>query len=154
LARSGDVDCRSFEQSLTAAAQLLLGAAMALMLCEKFCVWGARVLGLTFFLFIGFFVVAHAFSAEGLPNLWAETSHVRLEALALFLMTVGGVVGWKSTGVASAMIFSGYVLWLLMSRHVPWPPGIIEFPLLIGLLYMGAWYCRSGSPAQRSRAVG
>jgi hypothetical protein len=113
--------------------------------------WAGRILGLMFFLFVGFFVVAHALTGE-LPNLWNATSHVRLDTLALFLMTVGGVVGWWTTGVASAMVLCGYGLWQLVEHRLPWPPSMVEFPLVIGLLYMSTWCCKN-CPAKQQRSA-
>ena len=120
---------------------------------ENVCLWGGRILGTMFFLFVSFFVIAHAFSEEGLPRLWNETSRVRLDTMALFLMTVGGVVGWKYTGVASAMIFCGYALWQLVERRLPWPPGVVEIPFVVGSLYAAAWWCRNGWSRQQSAAI-
>ena len=62
----------------------------------------------------------------------------QLDSLALFLMVVGGVVGWKWEGVAAVMTLVGFALWLAVERHLPWPPGL---SLLIGVLYALTWWC-------------
>jgi hypothetical protein len=90
-----------------------------------------------YFAFISWFVVAHAFGAGGLPNLWQAPLAVQLDFLALFLMTIGAVVGWRWEGVAAVMILSGSVLWLIVERNLPWPPGL---SLLIGVLYALTWW--------------
>jgi hypothetical protein len=98
--------------------------------------WTARTLGLLYFVFIGWFVVAHALDA-GLPNLRQAPLAVRLDFLALFLITIGAVVGWRWEGVAAVMVLAGSVLWLIVERNLPWPPGL---SLLIGLLYSFTWW--------------
>jgi hypothetical protein len=99
--------------------------------------WTARTLGLLYFAFISSFVVAHAFGAGGLPNLWQGPLAVQLDLLALFLMTVGAVVGWKWEGVAAVMIVLGFALWLIVEGHLPWPPGLHP---VIALLYAYVWW--------------
>jgi hypothetical protein len=103
--------------------------------------WTARVLGLAFFVFMILFVVAHAFSPDGLPPVWRMSPDVQLDSLALFMMVVGGVMGWRSVGAASIFTLAGYMFWQAVERHLPWPPGVVEIPLLIGLLYAFAWSC-------------
>jgi hypothetical protein len=99
--------------------------------------WTARMLGLLYFAFISWFVVAHALGVGGLPNLWQAPPAVQLDFLALFLMTIGAVVGWRWEGVAAVMILSGSAFWLLVERSLPWPPGL---SVLIGLLYALTWW--------------
>jgi hypothetical protein len=101
------------------------------------CRWIARTLGLLYFVFISWFVMAHALD-DGLPNFWQAPRDVQLDFLALFLMTVGGVVGWKWEGVAAVMILLGTAIWLIVEQHLPWPPGL---SLLIGALYAITWWC-------------
>ncbi len=100
--------------------------------------WIARALGLLYFAFIGWFVLAHAVSPEGLPSIWKMSPSEQLETLALFLMVVGAVVGWKWEGLAAVMVLFGTALWLLVELQLPWPPGL---SLLIGVLYAFAWWC-------------
>jgi hypothetical protein len=100
--------------------------------------WIARTLGLLYFAFISWFVVAHALSAGGLPNFWQAPGAVQLDFVALFLMTVGGIVGWKWEGVATIMLFLGTGIWLLVEQNLPWPPGL---SLLIGVLYAFSGWC-------------
>jgi hypothetical protein len=98
--------------------------------------WIARTLGLLYFAFISWFVVAHALG-DGLPNLRQAPAAVQIDFLALFLMTVGGIVGWKWEGVAAVMVLIGTGLWLLVEQQLPWPPGL---SLLIGVLYAFSWW--------------
>jgi hypothetical protein len=100
------------------------------------CRWIARTLGLLYFAFIAWFVVAHAVGPDGLPNFWQAPRDVQLGFLVLFLMTVGGIVGWKWEGVAAIMILVGTGIWLLIEQHLPWPPGL---SLLIGVLFAFSW---------------
>ena len=102
--------------------------------------WTARILGLLFFAFISLFVVAHAASSEGLPQLWRESLGVQLDFVALFLMVVGGIAGWKWPDMASVVVLSGYTLWQLVEHRLPWPPSWIEIPLAVGVLYaVASW---------------
>jgi hypothetical protein len=94
--------------------------------------WIARTLAVLYFAFIAWFVVAHALGAGGLPNFWQAPGAVQLDFVALFLMTVGGIVGWKWEGAAAVMVLLGTGIWLLVEQHLPWPPGL---SLLIGVLY-------------------
>jgi hypothetical protein len=130
----------------------VLGVDMSQATLGTVLLWVGRIIGLMFFLFVGFFVIAHALSGE-LPNLWNATSHVRLDTLALFLMTVGGIVGWRSTGVASAMVLCGYGLWQLVEHRLPWPPSIIDIPLLVGVFYAIAWCCKNCPVNQQRPAM-
>jgi hypothetical protein len=100
--------------------------------------WTARTLSLLYLAFISWFVVAHALGAGGLPNLWEALPAVQLDFLALFLMTIGAVVGWRWEGVAAVMVLLGSAIWLLVEQQLPWPPGL---SLLIGLLYAFTWGC-------------
>jgi hypothetical protein len=99
--------------------------------------WTARTLGLLYFVFISWFVVAHALGAGGLPNLWQAPPAVQLDFLALILITIGAVVGWRWEGMAAVMVLVGSALWLIVEQNLPWPPGL---SLLIGLLYALTWW--------------
>jgi hypothetical protein len=105
--------------------------------CGNVVRWIARTLGLLYFAFISWFVVAHALGAGGLPNVWQAQPAVQLDFLALFLMTIGAVVGWRWEGAAALMVLFGTGLWVLVEQHLPWPPGLT---LLIGLLYALTWW--------------
>jgi hypothetical protein len=99
--------------------------------------WTARILGLLYFAIIALFFIAHAASPDGLPEVWREPVTVQLGFLALFLMAFGGIVGWVSEGVAAAMILMGSTVWLLVERHLPWPPGLMP---VVGILYAITWW--------------
>jgi hypothetical protein len=103
--------------------------------CINACRWIARTLGLLYFAFITWFVAAHAVN-DGLPKFWQSPAAVQLDFVALFLMVVGGIVGWKWEGVATIMILFGTGIWLLVEQHLPWPPGL---SVLIGVLYAFSW---------------
>ncbi len=111
--------------------------------------WTARILGLAYFVFIAWFVVAHAVSPEGLPSLWKMSPAEQLDTLALFLVVVGGVVGWLSSGLATIMVLFGSVLWFAVERNLLWPPGL---SLLFGLLYAFAWWSEKQPFAPRTPA--
>lgn len=114
--------------------------------------WGGRITGLLFFLFIAVLVVGHAFSPEGLPNPWQVGLAVQLNLLALFLMVVGGLVGWKSPAAAIITIVIGYVLFRFVEQRLPWPPSTFEIPLVIACLYAFAWWTAKRSAATRPHA--
>jgi hypothetical protein len=113
-------------------------ATRAFITCGNAARWTARTLALFYFAFVSWFVVAHALGAEGLPSLWRAPAAVQLDFVALFLMTVGGVVGWKWEGLATGMVLLGTGIWLLVEQQLPWPPGL---SLLIGVLYAFNWWC-------------
>jgi hypothetical protein len=120
---------------------------MDLHTCGNVARWIARLLGLLYCAFIAFFVVAHALSPEGLPPVWRFSLPEKLDALALFLMAIGSVAGWKWEGVSAVLVLAGTALWVLLERDLPWPPG---GTLLIGALYAFA----SWSTKQSSRRRG
>jgi hypothetical protein len=115
--------------------------------------WGGRITGLLFFLFIAILVVGHAFSPEGLPNPLRAGTAVQLEFSALFLMVVGGLVGWKSPPAATITIVLGYVLFRLVEGGLPWPPSAFEIPLVIACLYAIAWWTPKRSASPRPHAT-
>ena len=110
---------------------------MDLHTCGNIARWIARTLGLVYFAFMAWFIMAHAFSPEGLPPLWRMSLAEQLDAIALFMVVVGGVVGWKSEGVAAIAVLVGTALWLLLEGQLLWPPGL---SILIGVLYAFAWW--------------
>jgi hypothetical protein len=111
--------------------------------------WSARVLGLMFFAVVLLFFLAHAIAGD-LPRIWQEPIGVQVDLLALFLMAIGGVVGWKWPSVASVMVLVGYALWQFVQRRLPWPSSWVEIPLLIGLLYaFASWRTKRLSTPQR-----
>ena len=112
--------------------------------------WTARTLSLLYFAVIAFFIIAHAVSPEGLPIVWKQSLDVQLDFLALFLLVVGGLVGWKWEGVAAVMILVGTSLWLFVEQQLPWPPGL---SLLIGALYLCTWWSLEQPHAKRMQAA-
>lgn len=62
--------------------------------------WSARVLGAAFLAIVLLFFLAHAFAGE-LPRIWQEPVRVQLDSVALLLMAIGGVVGWKWPALAA-----------------------------------------------------
>jgi hypothetical protein len=100
--------------------------------------WTARTVGLLYFAFMSWFVGAHALSPDGLPPLWRASLHQQLDALALLLVVVGCVVGWKWDLSAAVMILSGNALWLLLNHQLLCPSGLT---FLVGLLYGFCWWC-------------
>jgi hypothetical protein len=102
--------------------------------------WGARISGLFFFTIIAVFAAAHLVSPNGGSLEWPVPFGVLVDFLALILMAAGCVVGWKSPPVAAVMILVGYALWRIVEREFPWPPTLIEIPLLSGLLFLLAWW--------------
>jgi hypothetical protein len=124
---------------------------MNLHTCGNVARWIARLLGLLYFAFIAFFLMAHALSPDGLPPVWRFSLAEKLDALALFLMAIGSVVGWKWEGVAAVMVLGGTALWVLLEQNLPWPPG---GTVLIGALYAFTFWCtkqpsRGGGPIIR-----
>jgi hypothetical protein len=106
-------------------------------------------LGLLYFGFMSWLIGAHALSPEGLPSLWGEPVGHQLNALALFLVAVGGVVGWKWELGAAVMIVSGNALWLFLNHQLLWPFGLTIF---VGLAYGFSWWCIRRSLTSQRRA--
>jgi hypothetical protein len=110
---------------------------MYLEICGNVARWMARTLSLLYFAFIAIFVLAHAVSPEGLPSIWKMSPAEQLDTVALLLVVVGGVVGWKWEPAAAVITLSGTALWLFVERNLLWPPGL---SILIGVLYAFAWW--------------
>jgi hypothetical protein len=136
----------------SASASAPIGANVNRFICGSVAGWSARILSLLFAAVVMLFVFAQAVSGE-LPRVWQEPPVVQLEFVALLLMTVGGVAGWKWPSAASVIMLFGYVVWWIIERRLPWPPGLIEIALLTGLLYAIDSWSGSRSIAQQRRAV-
>src|SRR5690242_14697183 len=98
--------------------------------------WIARTAGAVYAAFMTWFILAHALSRDGLPNLVQAPAAVQLGFLALFLMILGSILGWKWEGVAAAMILVGCLTWIVVERHLPWPPRLMPS---VGFLYAFTW---------------
>jgi hypothetical protein len=106
----------------------------------------ARTAAVLYFAFIALFVGAHAVEGE-LPDLWYGPLAAQLDSMALLLILLGGIVGWKWEGTASVMVLLGSAIWLLVERNSPWPLGL---SLLIGVLYgYGFAWWRTRRPSRQ-----
>jgi hypothetical protein len=112
--------------------------------------WMARTLGLLYLAVIAIFALAHAMSPDGLPSIWKMSPAEQLDTLALFLVVVGGVVGWKWEPAAAVMVLFGTGLWLLVERNLLWPPGL---SLLVGVLYAFTWWSTRQPVAEKKHAI-
>lgn len=108
----------------------------------------ADVLALAFGGFMIFFLVAHAFSPEGLPPMSTLSLRQHLTHAGLLLTILGSLIGWKWRGTAALMLLVGIIDWHVFAfswAHFHFNQ-IFLFPLIAGVLYGYCWWkrrCRS-----------
>jgi hypothetical protein len=102
----------------------------------------ADVLALAFGGFMIFFIVAHAFSPEGLPPIHKFSLGQHLTHIGLLLTVLGSLIGWKWRGTAALMILVGIIDWHVFAcswAHFHFNQ-IFLFPLIAGVLYSYCWW--------------
>lgn len=99
--------------------------------------WTARVLGTLLLVFYGFFVLV-----EGLPPIASQSEGVQLNFVALALMLLGFVIGWKREGTAALLIACGWTLWQISEGRVKW--NLFQTPLPVAMLYGICWWATRG----------
>ena len=103
--------------------------------------WIARVFSILLLAFYGVFILA-----EGLPPIAAQPEAVQLNFVALGLMLLGFIVGWRREGTAALLIASGWILWHISEGRVSW--NFFQTPLPVAALYGFSWW------ATRARRTG
>ncbi len=99
--------------------------------------WTARIFGTLLLVFYGFFVLS-----EGLPPIAAQPEGVQLNFVALALMLLGFVIGWKREGTAALLIASGWTLWQVAEGRMAW--NLFQTPLPVAMLYGFCWWATQG----------
>jgi RNA polymerase sigma-70 factor (ECF subfamily) len=99
--------------------------------------WMARGLSVGLLAFYGFFVLA-----EGLPPITSQPEGVQLNFVALGMMLLGFVVGWKREGAAALLIASGWTLWHISEGRMQW--NLFQTPLPVAALYGFCWWATHG----------
>jgi RNA polymerase sigma-70 factor (ECF subfamily) len=105
--------------------------------------WTARVLGTVLLLFYGVFVVA-----EGLPPIALQPEGVQLNFIALALLLLGFIVGWKREGAAALLIASGWTVWQISESRMEW--NLFQTPLPVAALYAACWWATHGRKTARA----
>jgi hypothetical protein len=104
--------------------------------------WTARVFGTLLLAFYGFFVLA-----EGLPPIASQPEGVQLNFVALGLMLLGFVIGWKREGTAALLIAAGWTLWHISESRLQW--NLFQTPLPVAALYGFCWWATRGRKTGR-----
>lgn len=105
--------------------------------------WTARFFSILLLLFYGFFMLA-----EGLPAIMTQPAGVQAGFLALGLMLLGFVIGWRREGVAAILIALGWTLWHAFEPAVRW--NVFQTPLPVAALFAFCWWAMQG---RRTRLV-
>jgi hypothetical protein len=105
--------------------------------------WTARILGTLLLAIYGLFVVA-----EGLPPIGSQPEGVQLSFVAMGLMLLGFVVGWKREGTAALLIASGWTVWHIAEGRISL--NAFQTPLPVAVLYGLCWWATHG---RRTRVV-
>ncbi len=72
----------------------------------------------------------------------AESGGTRLNYLALILMLLGFILGWKFEGTAAVLIAAGWVLWHSSNGSLAW--SMFYIALLVAVLYAFCWWATQG----------
>jgi hypothetical protein len=97
--------------------------------------WAARILGTGILLFFVSFIVVGK-----IPPIWNQPLLGQIQFVGIFLFLLGCVAGWGRDGFGAFLILIGYLIFLIVEGESPWPPGMFEFILLTGVLYLIAWW--------------
>jgi hypothetical protein len=99
--------------------------------------WTARVLGTLLFAIYTLFVLG-----EGLPPIGSLPEGVLLSFVAVGLILLGFLIGWKREGVAALLIASGWTLWHIADGRFRLDP--FQTPLPVAVLYGLCWWASHG----------
>ena len=103
--------------------------------------WSARLLGLSLLLFIGVIFGLILFGV-GLPPLALQSEGTLLNHLAIALIALGFVLGWKLEGTAAVLIAAGWALWHSSNGSLAW--SMFHLALLVAALYALCWWATQG----------
>jgi tRNA A-37 threonylcarbamoyl transferase component Bud32 len=103
--------------------------------------WCTRLLGTSLLLFFLLILGLFLFGV-GLPPLALQSTGTLLNYLALALMALGMVVGWKLDGTAALLTGSGWALWHSSNGSLAW--SMFHIVLLVAALYALCWWADHG----------
>jgi serine/threonine protein kinase len=99
--------------------------------------WVARIGGTLLLVLFGIFIVA-----EGLPPVATQPEGVQLNFVALGLMLLGFIIGWKREGTAALLVASGWTLWHISEGRMEWD--FFQTPLVVAGFYGFCWWTTRG----------
>jgi tRNA A-37 threonylcarbamoyl transferase component Bud32 len=100
-----------------------------------------RLLGTSLLLFF-LVILGLLVLGVGLPPLALQSGGTLLNYLALALMALGMVVGWRSDGSAALLTGSGWALWHSSNGSLAW--SMFHIVLLVAALYAFCWWAGHG----------
>jgi hypothetical protein len=103
--------------------------------------WTARLLGLSLLLFVVVVFGLFLFGA-GLPPLALQSGGALFNYLAIALMLLGFILGWKFEGTAAVLIAAAWVLWHSSNGSLAW--SMFHLGLLVAGLYASCWWAGQG----------
>jgi serine/threonine protein kinase len=103
--------------------------------------WSARLLGMSLLAFFSLILGLLLFGV-GVPPLALQSGGTLLNYLALALMAVGFVLGWKFEGTAAVLIAAGWTLWHSSNGTLAW--SMFHLALLVAALYAFYWWATQG----------
>ncbi len=106
--------------------------------------WAARLTGVFLISMLAMFVIGH----QGLPNIFQQPGPVQLEFLAMFLMVVGFLAGWRWEAVGGVVALGGFALFVLteIATNGQFPGGAIPLFAIPGILLIAShWVSKCGA---------
>jgi len=103
--------------------------------------WSARLLGLSLLLFVAVIFGLILFGV-GFPPLALQSGGTLLNYLAIALIALGFVLGWKLEGTAAVLIAAGWALWHSSNGSLAW--SMFHIALLVAALYAFCWWATHG----------
>jgi len=103
--------------------------------------WAARLLGLSLLLFVAVIFGLILFGV-GFPPLALQSGGTLLNYLAIALIALGFVLGWKLEGTAAVLIAAGWALWHSSNGSLAW--SMFHIALLVAALYAFCWWVTHG----------
>ena len=102
--------------------------------------WAGRIVGSFLAAFVLIFIIAYAFSEEGLPNPFTQPLGVALEFIGLFAAVSGVVIAWKWEGLGGLLTIGGVMVFHIVERKFWLAWG--ELFDLTGVLFVAYWYLK------------
>lgn len=103
--------------------------------------WSTRLLGMSLLLFFAVIFGLYLFGV-GLPPLALQSGGMRLNYLAIILMLLGFILGWKFDGTAAVLVAAGWALWHSSNGTLAW--SMFHLALLVAVLYAFCWWITQG----------
>jgi hypothetical protein len=103
--------------------------------------WSARLLGMSLLAFFAVIFGLFLFGV-GVPPLALQSGGTQLNYLAIALIVLGFVLGWKLEGTAAVLIATGWALWHSSNGTLAW--SMFHIALLVAGLYAFCWWATHG----------